>query len=220
MSSPLKLSNKILMFLSSYTPLFFILFLKSLSSTLDMVPNFVNTTLPGKVVDNITIYDKFQIINQYKVEFIHYSPNSIIVIITTIVVIILSNLILFGIIKETKRTNNPMDLYVTSVQKLDNVYINYFLCYIIPFLSFNYSNIFDMASLLILLSITCAIYINSDLLYVNVFFSIRGYNIFKVINEEHDEYVVLSKKKQLYLREVIEVRDVSASSERFVLDIE
>jgi hypothetical protein len=208
------------MFLSSYTPLFLILLLKSLSGTLDEVPIFVNMTIPEYVVSNITFYDRLQIINQYKSEFFYYSPISITVIVATVVIIILSNLILLAIVIETKRTTNPKDLYITSVQKLDNVYINYLLCYIIPFISFNYSNIFDMLSLLILLSIACVICINSDLLYVNVFFSIRGYNIFKVTNQNKDEYVVLSKKKQLYLREIIEVRDVSASSERFVLDTE
>lgn len=220
MSSPLKLRYKILMFLSSYTPLFLILFLKSVSNTLDKVPDFVNTTIPGKIVYNMTTYDKFQFINHHKIAFFYYDPILTIVLIITILSIVISNFVLWRIITDTKNTNNPMDLYIDSFQKLDNVYINYFLCYVIPFLSFNYSNIFDMISLFILLSTTCAIYINSDLLYVNVFFSVRGYNIFRVVNEEHNEYVVLSKKKQLYLRRVIKVRDVSASSERFVLDIE
>ena len=76
-----------------------------------------------------------------------------------------------------------------------------------------------MIALGFLLSLTGAVYINSDLLYVNVFFSIRGYNIFKVVNEDNIEYVVLSKEKQLYLHKTIEVKDVSASTERFVLDV-
>ena len=195
------------------------LFLRSVSNSLDQVPDFANKSVPGTIVGNMTIYDKLQIINQHKIEYVNYNPVAITVIIVTVTIMILSIFILWVVINETKHSNNTKLMFITSVQKLDNVYINYFLCYIIPFLSFNYSSIFDMIALGFLLSLTGAVYINSDLLYVNVFFSIRGYNIFKVVNEDNIEYVVLSKEKQLYLHKTIEVKDVSASTERFVLDV-
>ena len=138
MSSPIRLRYKVLMFLSSYAPLFFMLFLRSVSNSLDQVPDFANKSVPGTIVGNMTIYDKLQIINQHKIEYVNYNPVAITVIIVTVTIMILSIFILWVVINETKHSNNTKLMFITSVQKLDNVYINYFLCYIIPFLSFNY----------------------------------------------------------------------------------
>jgi len=196
--SALKTKYKILMFLSSYTPLFLILLLKAISH----------------------IWEKFPGHAQHKTEFISLDIIPVIVIATIILIIIVPNLILEFIIKDTKSSINPKDLHIHSVQKTNPIYMEYLIPYIIPFLSFNYSNFFDMISLLILLLTICIIYINSDLLYVNINFSIRGYNRFKVYNKNQDEYNVLSKKKRLYPDNILKVRDISGSAERIVLDIE
>jgi hypothetical protein len=219
MSSPLKTKYKILMFLSSYAPLFFILFLKSLSKLSETISGFINSTVPHRVFENMTYVQKTQIIGQHLPEIIQYSKVPLGVTIVILVIIGLSIFTLREIISETKKTNNPMSLYIVSVQKMDSIYIEYLFTYVIPFISFDYSSIIDMISLFIFLVTACIIYINSDLLYVNIFFSIRRYHLFKIINEEQDEYIVLSKKKQLYVNKIIEVKDVSASSERFVLDL-
>ena len=218
--SALKTKYKILMFLSSYTPLFLILLLKAISHILEKVQDYANLKIPEAVLGNVTFSEQVQIITQHKTEFISLNIIPVIVIATIILMIIVPNLILEFILRDTKSSINPKDLYINSVQKMNHIYMEYLISYIIPFLSFDYSNFFDMLSLLILLLTICIIYINSDLLYVNINFSIRGYNLFKVYNEKQDEYMVLSKKKQLYPDKILEVRrDISGSSERIVLDI-
>lgn len=218
--SALKTKYKILMFLSSYTPLFLILLLKAISHILEKVQDYANLKIPEAVSGNVTFSEQVQIITQHKTEFISLNIIPVIVIATIILMIIVPNLILEFILRDTKSSINPKDLYIKSVQKMNHIYMEYLISYIIPFLSFDYSNFFDMLSLLILLLTICIIYINSDLLYVNINFSIRGYNLFKVYNEKQDEYMVLSKKKQLYLDKILEVRDISGSSERIALDTE
>lgn len=98
--------------------------------------------------------------------------------------------------------------------------MEYLISYIIPFLSFDFNNIFDMIALLFLLLTICIIYINSDLLYVNVVFNVFGYNLFKVNDERDDEYMTLTKKKYLKTNEILKVTNISGQNERFVLDIE
>lgn len=208
------------MFLSSYTPLFLILLLKAISNILDKAKDYSNLKIPEAISGNVTFVEQAQIITQHKTEFVSLNIIPIVVIATIILIIIVPNLILEFILRDTKSSINTKDLYVNSVQKMNHIYMEYLIYYIIPFLSFDYSNFFDMLSLLILLLTICIIYINSDLLYVNINFSIRGYNLFKVYNEKQDEYMVLSKKKRLYPDKILKVRDISGSVERIALDIE
>lgn len=218
--SSLKIKYKILMFLSSYTPLFLILLLKAISNILDKAKDYANLKIPEAIPGNVTFVEQAQVITQYKTEFVSLNIIPIVVIATIILIIIVPNLILEFILRDTKSSINTKDLYINSVQKINHIYMEYLISYIIPFLSFDYSNFFDMLSLLILLLTICIIYINSDLLYVNINFSIRGYNLFKVYNEKQDEYMVLSKKKRLYPDKILKVRDISGSVERILLDIE
>lgn len=218
--SALKTKYKILMFLSSYTPLFLILLLKSISHILEKAQDYANLKIPEAVSENITFIEQVQIVAQHKTEFISLNIIPLIVIVTIILIIIVPNLILEFILRDTKRSIDFKDLYVQSVQKMNHIYMEYLVSYIIPFLSFDYSNFFDMISLLILLFTICIIYINSDLLYVNINFSIRGYNLFKVYTKKQNEYMVLSKEKQLYPNKILKVVYISGSSERIALDIE
>ncbi|MDD4439638.1 MAG: hypothetical protein PHS04_16640 [Tissierellia bacterium] len=194
--------------------------MKAISHILEKVQDYANLKIPEAISENITFAEQVQIITQHKTEFISLNIIPVIVIATIILIIIVPNLILEFILKDTKSSINPKDLHIHSVQKMNHIYMEYLISYVIPFLSFNYSNFFDMISLLILLLTICIIYINSDLLYVNINFSIRGYNLFKVYNKKQDEYIVLSKKKQLYPDKILKVRDISGSAERIVLDIE
>ncbi len=197
--SALKTKYKILMFLSSYTPLFLILLLKVLSQITDNIQPLSWDNILGYATSNIF--------------------NDAIVIIIVILIIV-PNIILESILKDTKRTTNPKDLEVNSVKKMNHIYMEYLVTYIIPFLSFDFSNLFDMIALLVLLLTICIIYINSDLLYINIIFNIRGYNLYRVIDEQNNEYMTLSKKKPFEITGILKVKDISESNERFVLDIE
>jgi hypothetical protein len=195
------------------------LLLKSLSEVIDKASNFVTLKASSSVFGCITLIDKIQIIGHNIIEFIQYSIIPLGTTFLIFLLIVFSIFALWVIITDIKSTKNSMSLMIKSVQKMDTVYIEYLFAYVIPFISLDYSSLVDIISLFIFLIIAGIIYINSDLLYVNIFFSIREYHLFKIVNEEQDEYIVLSKKKQLYVDKVIEVKDVSASSERFVLEL-
>lgn len=197
--SALKTKYKILLFLSSYTPLFLILFLKSISQAIE----------------------KFQANEQMPlVDFLASHIILTIVIFIIILLIIVPNIILVLILKDVRNTTNPKQLRVHSVQKMNHIYMEYLVSYIFPFLSFDFSNIFDVLSLLLLFFTICWIYINSDLLYINITFNILGYNLYNVTDFYNNNVMTLSKKKQLKTDDLLSVRDVSEPTENFVLDIE
>jgi len=197
--SALKNKYKILLFLSSYTPLFLILFLKAISQAIE-------------------IYQKIEQINIF--EYLASNIILISVISTIILLTIIPNIILVRILNDIMSTTNSKQLRVHSVQKMNHIYMEYLVSYIIPFLSFDFSNIFDVLALMLLLLTICVIYINSDLLYINIIFNIRGYNLYSVTDASNNIIMTLSKKKQLKTGVLLSVRDVSESTENFVLDIE
>ena len=140
--SALKNKYKILLFLSSYTPLFLILFLKAISQAIE-------------------IYQKTEQMNIF--EYLASNIILISVISTIILLTIIPNIILVRILSDIMSTTNPKQLRVHSVQKMNHIYMEYLVSYIIPFLSFDFSNIFDVLALMLLLLTICVIYINSDL---------------------------------------------------------
>lgn len=197
--SALKTKYKVLMFLSSYAPLFVILFFKVLSQIYEDIETFNKSAILDYICSNTTV---------------------IVVICAILLLIIVPNIILGIILWNTKSTTNPKQLKIHSVKKMNHIYMEYLISYIIPFLSFNFNNVFDMIALLFLLMTICIIYINSDLLYINIVFNVCRYNLFKVNEEQDDEYMILTKKKHLKTNEILKVTDISGSNDRFVLDIE
>lgn len=197
--SELKLKYKILLFLSSYTPLFLILLLK----------------VTSQLVDNYQESEQIVIKS-----FLLANWVSILVLIILFLIIIFPNIILGLILKDTKRTNNPKQVKVKSVNKMNHIYMEYLISYIIPFLAFDFSDFFDMSALMLLIVTIGIIYINSDLLYININFNIRGYNLFNIIDVDNKEYMLLSKKRHINKNTLLHLRDISSTQERFVLDVE
>ena len=89
-----------------------------------------------------------------------------------------------------------------------------------PFLSFNFTDLFDIAAIFLLLALVCFIYINSNLLYVNVMLSIFRYNLFKITDSEDNEYRLITKNKNLVRNDDLRIASISDSSEKFYLEIE
>jgi hypothetical protein len=98
--------------------------------------------------------------------------------------------------------------------------MEYLISYIIPFLAFDFSDFFDMSALMLLIVTIGIIYINSDLLYININFNIRGYNLYNIIDVDDKEYMLLSKKRHINKNILLHLRDISSTQERFVLDVE
>ncbi len=197
--SELKLKYKILLFLSSYTPLFLILLLK----------------VTSQLVDNYQEAEQFVIKS-----FLTTNWISILMLSVLSLIIVFPNIILGLILKDTKRTSNPKQVKVKSVNKMNHIYMEYLISYIIPFLAFDFSDFFDMAALMLLITTIGIIYINSDLLYININFNIRGYNLYNIIDDKNKDYMLLSKKSRIKKDSLLYLRDISSVQERFVLDVE
>ena len=197
----LRTGFKILLFFSAYTPLFVLLLLKlgsQISQWFQKIP-----------ADN-SIQPFF---------YIFPTITELLVFIVLIGVIFLPNIVLWGILSDAKTTANPFQVEITQVKEMNHIYIGYLMSYVIPFLSFNFGNIFDILTVVLLLSLVCFIYINSNLLYVNVMFSIFGYNLFKIIDSEKNEYRLITNNKNLLIGDRISISAMSDESENFYLEV-
>lgn len=178
----LRLWFRIILFLSSYTPLFILFLFRNFSK------NGVNLSLDG--IDSI-----FSLI--------------------LIILVFIPNIILFLYIRSRTHTDNPRDITIKHKEEMNYIYIEYLITYIIPFLSFSYADIWEIASILLLLLVICYVYVNSNLLYVNLMLNVFGYNLFK-IKDTWNEYMLISKRKRLILEDTIKTESVSES---FIIDV-
>ena len=170
--SSLRLWVKVVLFFSSYTPLFIILLFKNFSQT-------------------------------------GFSLSIFSIILT--IIILLPNIFILLYVKKRASADNPKNVTISYKEEMNSVYIGYLMTYVIPFLSFEYINIWDVASLLLLLSIICYIYINSNLLYINIMLNLLDYNLFKIKDVDENEYMLISRSKKLLLNHTIQITSISDS---------
>jgi hypothetical protein len=198
----LRTGFKILLFFSAYTPLFVLLLLKlgsQISQWFQKLPT-----------DN-SIQPVF---------FLFPSKMEFIIFLILIAIIIIPNIVLWAIISETRNTNNALPVKISQIKEMNYIYIGYLMSYVIPFLSFTFTDLFDIAAIILLLILVCFIYINSNLLYVNVMLSIFRYNLFKITDSEENEYRIITKNKNHVRTDDLLIAPVSDSSEKFYLEIE
>jgi len=198
----LRTGFKILLFFSAYTPLFVLLLLKLCSQISQWFQN-----LPS---DN----------SIQPFLFLFPTEQVLILFLILMAIIILPNIVLWLIIKDARKTNNSQSVKISQIKEMNHIYIGYLMSYIIPFLSFSFTDLFDIIAIILLLCLVCFIYINSNLLYVNVMLSIFRYNLFKITDFEDNEYRVMTKNKNLVREDELRIAPISDSSEKFYLEIE
>jgi hypothetical protein len=197
----LRTGFKILLFFSAYTPLFVLVLLKLCSQ----ISQWFHKFPPDNSIQPVF--------------FLFPSITELIIFLTLMAIIILPNIVLWAIITETLETNNQLPIKISQTKEMNHIYIGYLMSYVIPFLSFSFTDLFDIAAILLLLTIVCFIYINSNLFYVNVMLSIFGYNLFKITDSEDNEYRLITKSKNFVRNQEIQISPVSDPSEKFYLEL-
>lgn len=100
-------------------------------------------------------------------------------------------------------------LNIDRVENANKVSLEYFVVYIVPFLTVDFLALTDLASMAILFGIMAYMYVKSDLIYMNPMLNLFRLNIFKVRLQDGEEVIVISKrkKKDLATEEVIELAE-------------
>lgn len=165
------------LFISSYSPLFFLLIIKQLSNNYE----YLNWT--GFNADNFNIFiSKFGL-------------SSILLII--VVVGLFGYFKTLGNIEEVAINGSPIK--VIDVKNKNSESIGYIATYIIPFLFKDFSGWYECFAVLFLLVIIYRIYINSSLLLINPLLSFN-YGIYEIEYFKNDKIknaLIVSRDKNL-----------------------
>ena len=165
------------LFVSSYSPLFFLLIIKQLSN------NYKYLNWAGLDIDSCIVFiSKFGL-------------SAILIVVTTIG--------LFGYFKTLGNiedvAKNGFPVKVIDVKNKNSEAIGYIATYIIPFLFEDFSSWFECFAVLFLLLIIYRIYINSSLLLINPLLSFN-YGIYEIEYSEKDKIknaLIISRDKHL-----------------------
>ena len=95
---------------------------------------------------------------------------------------------------------NPSENKIIKIQAKNDQVAGYLVTYLIPFLGFNFNDITDAISFLIIFFIICVMYIKADLIYMNPTLMLTGYNIYEVIFTDEKKRILISKRELNDLR--------------------
>ncbi len=151
--------NKIMLFVSSYIPLYVLMILKNILERITVKGNFVNIEYKFK---NAIFFDE---INDYAV-------------ILLLLLSICSYVYLRSKLKNTKSEKSY--IVIDFVDETSNYYFSYISIYLLSCLGLSLNNIVDNFIFLFLMSLVGFIYISNNMIYMNPIINFMGYKVFDV----------------------------------------
>jgi hypothetical protein len=156
---------KMTLFFSSFSPLFFIVFIQNI-----------------KFEDFLKITFKLFQFSQI------FQSNSIAILM--LILFLLPNVVLFFLISRCKQFS-PERKQISQVTYKNSDILNYIATYLIPFFSFKTDKLSDFIAFILLLAILSLVYINANVFYINPVLIMCGYNVYQV----NEQSVLITKGK-------------------------
>ena len=177
--------NKILLFISSYIPLYGILVIKNI---------FERVSYQGKFTKiNFSQIKLFNQVNDFACVFL---------VITAIICICVLK---HNIKKSSQLESHPYKVVDIS-NETDKYFFNYLAIYLLPCIGLSLNNIADVAVLVMLMVIIGYIYITNEILYINPVLGVMGYNVYHVEVTNRFDSDDKSEKKIAICKRTLEVR--------------
>lgn len=176
---------KVVLFLSSYSPLYIIIALRAHNAELSILGLQLEPVGFGPV------------------ELSYLSLGSLLV--TVISVAFLAVMI------RMNRTRQGQMSEIEHYRNRSDMFTEYLLVYIFPFIVFEFSNMFDVAAFLVLFTTVAAIVIRSNRLFVNPVLIAFRYRVYEV-ETEHDRRILLTKER-------LDGNDITINTARISSDV-
>ena len=175
MGKPNPLWLKLILFFSSFSPLWLIILISVLLN------------------DN---YSKFT-------KLLNYDPNTIIFVSGYIIILIVIPLLFLSIFIYAVKKGSPAEpKTIMKRQNMTGEYALYFLAYILPFLLNDFNNTQHVVSLIILFATYAILMLRSNSIHVNPILNLWGYKIYKITDQNKDEVWLLSKNRVIIDNEI------------------
>lgn len=192
--------SKILLFLSSYIPLYAILIIKNIFERISEGGKFLPVN-----IKKICLFNEF---NDF----------------ACMILFVISLICIIVLIENINRSSTAMSYsysieYITN--ETDKYFFNYLAVYLLPCIGLSLNNIVDVVVLVLLMMIIGYIYITNEIIYINPVLGLMGYNIYHIemfncFDKEPDTKIVICKRKlKLVRNDVIDL----VANEKFALCI-
>lgn len=158
---------KVVLFLSSYSPLYVIVALRAHNA------------------EHSILGYQFEPVALGTIELSYLSIGSLILTIVSVAFL--------ALMIRMNRTRQGQLSEIEHYQNRSDMFTEYILIYIFPFIVFEFSDMFDVAAFLVLFITVGAIVIRSNRLFVNPVLIAFRYRVYEV-ETEHDKRILLTKK--------------------------
>lgn len=172
--------NKIMLFISSYIPLYVLMILKNVFERITLGGRFINIK---EKINNCIFFDE---INDYA-------------IVILFVLCIGSFIYLLGKIKTTK--TDKFYKINSMIDETSNYYFNYISIYLLSCLGLSLNNVVDNFVFLFVMLIVGYIYISNNMIYMNPTLNFIGYKVYDVnvdslnTNDKNLQSIIIINKK-------------------------
>jgi len=165
------MKNKLILFISSYIPLYLLLVVKNILERITDEGRFIN------IVDKLNSWKKFDEINDYAI----------------VIIITLSVFSFFYLKRKITAIGSRKEYKVKSVvNETSHYYLSYISIYLISCLELSLNSIVDCFVFLFLMIIIGYIYISNNMVYMNPMLNFMGYKIYtctlEALNTGDDDF--------------------------------
>lgn len=176
---------KVVLFLSSYSPLFLIVALRAHNA------------------EHSILGAQLEPVGLGPIELSYLSLGSLLVTVVSVAFLI-------AMIRMTRTRQGQMS-EIEHYRNRSDMFTEYLLVYIFPFIVFEFSNMFDVAAFLVLFTTVAAIVIRSNRLFVNPVLIAFRYRVYEV-ETEHDRRILLTKER-------LDGNDITINTARISSDV-
>jgi hypothetical protein len=117
--------------------------------------------------------------------------------IVCVVAAVLGGLIPFVVLPLVKRRVFPLPLHVATSQIRDGDAIAYIATYLVPFAAIAATSTREKLALGLFFAMIAAIYVRSELFYINPLLALRGYRLFQVVTPKGTSAVLITRRRFL-----------------------
>lgn len=118
-------------------------------------------------------------------------PNTLYLNVFFVSLIGISGFLLWLVFEQVKHVDGDWKTF-TNVENVNKINLEYFVAYLLPFLTTVFVEIRQDIALLVLFAIMGIMYVKSDSIYMNPVLTIFGLNIYKV-STNSEEFIVISR---------------------------
>lgn len=183
--------TKVVLFISSYFPMYIIVLIQNISSLWDKIIQ----TLTEKGLGFKEVLSSRELFLKGLKKLLGFKYLEFYITIFFVITLVLSFILVYILIKDLERYKN--EAFTVTVVKADSVnyqyILTYFSAYIFPFITLNLSSLSGILQFIVLWLLIGYLYVKNNLIYINPLLNIfYKYNVYEAKMEYKDDGTIIA----------------------------